>query len=58
MIAVVLALEADHAIEKWRDTIGASNPANATEIPFFFAACELLVAQATSTLALKLRLTT
>src|SRR3977135_1038050 len=28
---VVLALEADDAIKKWRDTMGATNPANAAE---------------------------
>jgi nucleoside-diphosphate kinase len=67
---VVLALEAADAIKKWRDTMGATNPANAAEgtirklyatsierncvhgsdavetaaveIPFFFAASELL----------------
>jgi nucleoside-diphosphate kinase len=67
---VVLALEAEDAIKKWRDTMGATNPANAAEgtirkmfatsierncvhgsdapetaaieIPFFFAASELL----------------
>src|SRR3954469_13831810 len=67
---VVLALEASDAIRKWRDTMGATNPANAAEgtirkqfatnierncvhgsdapetaaieIPFFFAAWELL----------------
>lgn len=67
---VVLALEAENAIQKWRDTMGATNPANAAEgtirkmfatsierncvhgsdapetaaveIPFFFAASELL----------------
>jgi nucleoside-diphosphate kinase len=67
---VVLALEAPDAIKKWRDTMGATNPANAAEgtirkmfatsierncvhgsdapetaaveIPFFFAASELL----------------
>jgi nucleoside-diphosphate kinase len=67
---VVLALEAPDAIKKWRETMGATNPANAAEgtirkmfatsierncvhgsdapetaaveIPFFFAASELL----------------
>jgi nucleoside-diphosphate kinase len=67
---VVMALEAPNAIKKWRDTMGATNPANAAEgtirkrfaqsierncvhgsdapetaaveIPFFFAASELL----------------
>ncbi len=67
---VVLVLEAPDAIKKWRDTMGATNPANAAEgtirkkfaasierncvhgsdapetaaveIPFFFAASELL----------------
>ena len=67
---VVLVLEAEDAIKKWRDTMGATNPANAlegtirkhfatsierncvhgsdapetaaVEIPFFFAASELL----------------
>jgi len=67
---VVMALEAEGAIKKWRDTMGATNPANAAEgtirkrfatsierncvhgsdapetaaveIPFFFAASELL----------------
>lgn len=67
---VVLVLEAADAIKKWRDTMGATNPANAAEgtirklfatsierncvhgsdapetaaveIPFFFAASELL----------------
>jgi nucleoside-diphosphate kinase len=67
---VVLALEAEGAIKKWRDTMGATNPASAAEgtirkrfatsierncvhgsdapetaaveIPFFFAASELL----------------
>jgi len=67
---VVMALEAPDAIKKWRDTMGATNPANAApgtirklfaqsierncvhgsdapetaavEIPFFFAASELL----------------
>jgi nucleoside-diphosphate kinase len=67
---VVLVLEAEGAIKKWRDTMGATNPANAAEgtirkifatsiernathgsdapetaaveIPFFFAASELL----------------
>jgi nucleoside-diphosphate kinase len=67
---VVLVLEAENAIQKWRDTMGATNPANAAEgtirkmfatsierncahgsdapetaaveIPFFFAASELL----------------
>jgi len=67
---VVMVLEADGAIQKWRDTMGATNPANAAEgtirkrfaasierncvhgsdapetaaveIPFFFAATELL----------------
>ena len=67
---VVLALEAPEAIKKWRDTMGATNPANAAEgtirkrfatsierncvhgsdapetaaveIPFFFAASDLL----------------
>jgi nucleoside-diphosphate kinase len=67
---VVLALESPDAIKKWRDTMGATNPANAAEgtirkmfatsierncvhgsdapetaaveIPFFFAASELL----------------
>jgi nucleoside-diphosphate kinase len=67
---VVLVLEAEDAIKKWRDTMGATNPANAAEgtirklfassierncvhgsdapetaaieIPFFFAASELL----------------
>jgi len=67
---VVLVLEAPDAIRKWRDTMGATNPANAAEgtirkrfaesierncvhgsdapetaaaeIPFFFAASELL----------------
>ena len=67
---VVMVLEADGAIQKWRDTMGATNPANAAEgtirkrfaasierncvhgsdapetaaveIPFFFAASELL----------------
>ena len=67
---VVMVLEADDAIKKWRDTMGATNPANAAEgtirkrfaasierncvhgsdapetsaveIPFFFAASELL----------------
>src|ERR1700681_2318755 len=28
---VVLVLEADDAIKKWRDTMGATNPANAAE---------------------------
>ena len=28
---VVLALEAEDAIKKWRDTMGATNPANAAE---------------------------
>ena len=28
---VVLALEAPDAIKKWRDTMGATNPANAAE---------------------------
>ena len=28
---VVLALEAENAIQKWRDTMGATNPANAAE---------------------------
>ena len=28
---VVMALEADGAIKKWRDTMGATNPANAAE---------------------------
>ncbi len=68
--AIVLVLEAEDAIKKWRDTMGATNPANAAEgtirkqfaasierncvhgsdapetaaveIPFFFAASELL----------------
>jgi nucleoside-diphosphate kinase len=68
--AVVMVLEAPDAIKKWRDTMGATNPANAAEgtirkkfatsierncvhgsdapetaaveIPFFFAATELL----------------
>ena len=67
---IVMVLEAPDAIKKWRDTMGASNPANAAEgtirkrfaksierncvhgsdapetaaveIPFFFAASELL----------------
>ncbi len=67
---VVLVLEAEDAIKKWRDTMGATDPANAAEgtirkmfatsierncahgsdapetaaveIPFFFAASELL----------------
>ena len=67
---IVMALEAPDAIRKWRDTMGATNPANAAEgtirkrfaasierncvhgsdapetaaveIPFFFAASELL----------------
>jgi nucleoside-diphosphate kinase len=67
---VVLVLEAENAIAKWRDLMGATNPANAAEgtirkrfaenierncvhgsdgpvtaaqeIPFFFAAAELL----------------
>jgi nucleoside-diphosphate kinase len=67
---IVMALEASDAIKKWRDTMGATNPANAAEgtirkrfaasierncvhgsdapetaameIPFFFAASELL----------------
>jgi nucleoside-diphosphate kinase len=67
---VVMALESEGAIKKWRDTMGATNPANAAEgtirkmfatsierncvhgsdapetaaveIPFFFAASELL----------------
>ena len=67
---VVLVLEAEDAIKKWRDAMGATNPANAlegtirkrfatsierncvhgsdapetaaVEIPFFFAASELL----------------
>jgi nucleoside-diphosphate kinase len=67
---IVMALEAPEAIRKWRDTMGATNPANAAEgtirkrfaqsierncvhgsdatetaaveIPFFFAASELL----------------
>ena len=67
---IVIALEAPDAIKKWRDTMGATNPANAAEgtirkrfaasierncvhgsdapetaaieIPFFFAASELL----------------
>jgi nucleoside-diphosphate kinase len=67
---VVIVLEAEGAIKKWRDTMGATNPANAAEgtirkrfaasierncvhgsdaletaaveIPFFFAATELL----------------
>ena len=40
---VVLALEAEDAIKKWGDTMGATNPANAAvEIPFLFAASELL----------------
>lgn len=67
---VVIVLEAEGAIQKWRDTMGATNPANAAEgtirkrfaasierncvhgsdapetaaveIPFFFAASELL----------------
>src|SRR5579859_1517353 len=67
---IVMALEAPEAIKKWRDTMGATNPANAAEgtirkrfaasierncvhgsdapetaaveIPFFFAASELL----------------
>ena len=67
---VVLALERENAIAKWRDLMGATNPANAAEgtirkqfaesiernsvhgsdaaetaaveIPFFFAAAELL----------------
>jgi nucleoside-diphosphate kinase len=67
---VVLVLEAEGAVKKWRDTMGATNPANAAEgtvrkmfaasierncahgsdapetaaveIPFFFAASELL----------------
>jgi nucleoside-diphosphate kinase len=67
---VVMVLEAQDAIKKWRDTMGATNPANAAEgtirkrfatsierncvhgsdapetaaveIPFFFAASELL----------------
>src|SRR5579863_7675454 len=67
---VVLVLEREGAIQKWRDTMGATNPANAAEgtirkrfatsierncvhgsdapetaaveIPFFFAASELL----------------
>ena len=67
---IVMALEAPDAIKKWRDTMGATNPANAVEgtirerfaasierncvhgsdapetaaveIPFFFAASELL----------------
>jgi len=67
---VVMVLEAPDAIKKWRDTMGATNPANAAEgtirkrfaksierncvhgsdapetaaveIPFFFAASELL----------------
>jgi nucleoside-diphosphate kinase len=67
---VVMVLEAEDAIKKWRDTMGATNPANAAEgtirkrfaasierncvhgsdapetaaveIPFFFAATELL----------------
>lgn len=67
---IVMALEAPDAIKKWRDTMGATNPANAAEgtirkrfaasierncvhgsdapetagveIPFFFAAAELL----------------
>jgi nucleoside-diphosphate kinase len=67
---VVLVLEAENAIKLWRDTMGATNPANAAEgtirkrfaqsierncvhgsdapetaaveIPFFFAATELL----------------
>jgi len=67
---IVMALEAPDAIKKWRDTMGATNPANAAEgtirkrfaasierncvhgsdapetagveIPFFFAASELL----------------
>lgn len=67
---VVMVLEAEGAIQKWRDTMGATNPANAAEgtirkrfaasierncvhgsdapetaaveIPFFFAASELL----------------
>ena len=67
---VVLVLEAQDAIKKWRDTMGATNPANAAEgtirkrfatsierncvhgsdapetaaveIPFFFAASDLL----------------
>lgn len=68
--AVVMALEAENAIVKWRELMGATNPANAAEgtirkqfaesiernavhgsdapetaaieIPFFFAASELL----------------
>ena len=28
---VVMALEADNAIQKWRDTMGATNPAHAAE---------------------------
>src|SRR5215467_14066353 len=28
---VVMALEAENAIKKWRDTMGATNPANAAE---------------------------
>jgi nucleoside-diphosphate kinase len=67
---IVMALEAPDAIKKWRDTMGATNPANAAEgtirkrfaasierncvhgsdapetaaveIPYFFAASELL----------------
>ena len=67
---IVMVLEAPEAIKKWRDTMGATNPANAAEgtirkrfaasierncvhgsdapataaveIPFFFAASELL----------------
>jgi nucleoside-diphosphate kinase len=67
---IVMVLEAQDAIKKWRDTMGATNPANAAEgtirkrfatsierncvhgsdapetaaveIPFFFAASELL----------------
>jgi nucleoside-diphosphate kinase len=67
---IVMALESPDAIKKWRDTMGATNPANAAEgtirkrfaasierncvhgsdapetaaveIPFFFAASELL----------------
>jgi nucleoside-diphosphate kinase len=67
---IVMALEAPDAIKRWRDTMGATNPANAAEgtirkrfaasierncvhgsdapetaaieIPFFFAASELL----------------
>ena len=39
--ALVLVLEAEDAIKKWRDTMGATNPADGT-IRKLFAASELL----------------